>query len=198
MKALWLFLFLNTPFSYIFNLGAMKFLKRLLFVLLAIIALALIVALFVKKEFSISREIVINKPVSEVFGYVRYIKNQDHYSVWNQLDPSMKKMFTGTDGTPGFIYAWDGNKNAGKGAQEIKNIIENQKIDIELRFEEPMQVTNMTTISTEAVATDKTKVTWSMYGTSAYPFNLLNLCMDAMVGKDLQKNLENLKAVLEK
>lgn len=34
-------------------------------------------------------------------------------------DPNMRKNFKGTDGTVGFCYAWDGNKKAGKGEQEI-------------------------------------------------------------------------------
>ena len=35
-------------------------------------------------------------------------------------DPNMKKSYSDIDGTVGFIYAWDGNKEAGKGEQESK------------------------------------------------------------------------------
>ncbi len=176
----------------------MKVLKKILFVILALVALLLIVALFVKKEFSVTREIEINKPVATVFDYVKYVKNQDNYSVWNQLDPNMKKSFSGTDGTVGFVYAWEGNKNAGVGEQEIKNIEENKRVDIELRFKKPMEVTNQTALVTTPLGSDKTKVEWVLYGTSPYPFNLMNLCMDGMIGGDLQKNLTNLKTLLEK
>ncbi|MGC4232253.1 MAG: SRPBCC family protein [Niabella sp.] len=176
----------------------MKILKRILFVIAGIIVLLLITALFVKKEFAITKEIVINKPVAEVFNYVKYIKNQDNYSVWNQADPNMKKSYSGTDGTPGFVYAWEGNKDVGKGEQEIKGIEENKRVDIELRFKEPMEVNNQSAIITTPVDAGKTKVEWGFYGSSPYPFNLMNLCMDAMVGGDLQKNLDNLKAVMEK
>ena len=177
----------------------MKILKRILLAILGIIVLLLIVALFVKKDFAITKEVVINKPVAEVFSYVRSLKNQDNYSIWNQIDPAMKKTYTGTDGMPGFIYAWDSqNKDAGKGAQEIKGIRENERVDIEIRFEKPMEGTNQAAIITTPVDGDKTKVEWGFYGTSPYPFNLMNLCMDALVGKDLQQNLNNLKSVLEK
>lgn len=176
----------------------MKILKRILFVIAAIIVLLLISALLVKKDFSITKEVVINKPVSEVFSYIKYIKNQDNYSVWNQLDPNMKKSYSGTDGTPGFVYAWEGNKDVGKGEQEIKAIEENKRVDIELRFKEPMEGINQSAIITTPVDAGKTKVQWEFYGTSPYPFNLMNLCMDAMVGGDLQKNLVNLKNALEK
>ncbi|GAB3419558.1 SRPBCC family protein [Niabella aquatica] len=175
----------------------MRILKKILLAIVAVIVLLLIVALFVKKDFSITREVVINKPIAEVFNYVKYIKNQDNFSVWNQLDPNMKKSYSGTDGTPGFVYAWEGNKDVGKGEQEIKAIEENKRVDIELRFKEPMEGTNQSAIITTPVDAGKTKVQWGFYGSSPYPFNLMNLCMGSMVGGDLQKNLDNLKNVLE-
>src|SRR6478736_279635 len=98
----------------------MKILKKIAIVLVALIAILLIVALFVKKDFKVEREIVINKPKKEVFDYIRFIKNQDHYSKWAMMDPNMKKTYTGTDGTVGFISAWESeNKNVGTGEQEI-------------------------------------------------------------------------------
>eukprot|EP01041_Mallomonas_annulata_P036473 gene36473-59588_t len=104
------------------------------------IALLLLIALFTKKEYSIQREIVIEKPVEEVFNYIKHIKNQDYFSKWVMTDPNMNRIFTGNDGEVGFIYAWDSqNKAAGKGAQEIKNIIENELLDLEIRFEKPMK-----------------------------------------------------------
>lgn len=55
------------------------------------------------------------------------------------MDPNMKKDFRGTDGTVGFVYAWDGNKKAGKGEQEIKKITEGERVDVEVRFEKPLK-----------------------------------------------------------
>ena len=176
----------------------MKILKRFLLAIIGIIALLLIVAAFVKKDITIKRTVVINKPVKEVFSYVRHLKNHDNFSVWHQLDPNMKKVYTGEDGLPGFIYAWDGNDDAGKGEQEIKAIEENKKIDIEVRFKKPMEATNQAEIITEPADATTTKVTWSFYSTNPYPMNFMNLFMDGLIGKDLQKNLTNLKAVLEK
>jgi predicted small secreted protein len=86
----------------------------LLIAILSLIALMLIVALFLKKEYNLHREIIINKPVKEVFDYLKHIKNQDRFSKWVMTDPDMKKTYKGTDGTVGFVYAWDStNKRAG-------------------------------------------------------------------------------------
>lgn len=176
----------------------MKVLKKVLLVIAIIIAIPLIIALFVKKDFQVQREITINKPSKEVFDYVKYLKNQDNYSKWVRMDPAMKKDFRGTDGTVGFVYAWDGNKEAGKGEQEIKKITEGEGIDVEVRFEKPFESVAETPIKTEAISASQTRVVWGMKGTSKYPLNFMNLFMDNLLGKDIQSSLVMLKGILEK
>ena len=89
----------------------MKILKRILLVIVILIGLVLITGLFVKKEMKAEREVVINKPKSEVFNYVKYLKNQKEYSKWASMDPAMKVEFKGTDATPCFVYAWESEKD---------------------------------------------------------------------------------------
>jgi len=179
----------------------MKILKIVLIVIVAIIGLALITALFVKKEYAVEREVVINKSKEEVFNYIKYLKNQDNFSVWANIDTSMKKEYKGTDATVGFVSSWEStNKNVGKGEQEIKAIKEGERIDYELRFIEPFEATDNAYMVTEKVDENQTKVKWGFNGKMNYPMNLMLLFMDmeAMLGKDLQQGLENLKVILEK
>lgn len=108
----------------------MNIIKKILIVVAIIIAIPLIAALFIDKDYAIERSITINKPKQDVFDYIRYIKNQDNYSKWNMLDPAMKKTYTGTDGTVGFISAWEStHKNVGVGEQEILKITEGERIE---------------------------------------------------------------------
>ena len=176
----------------------MKILRKVLIVILIIIAIPLIIALFVRKEYAVEREITINKPKLQVFDYVRHLKNQDRYSKWVMTDPKMKKEFRGTDGTVGFVYAWDGNQDAGKGEQEIKNISEGERVDVEVRFIKPFEGLAMAPITTETVSENQTRVKWGLKGKSTYPMNFMNLFMDNMLGKDLEISLTNLKTILEK
>lgn len=178
----------------------MRILKKILFFLLAIVGILLIVAAFLKKDFAVEREVVINQPKDSVFKYIKFAKNQDYFSVWNKMDPAMKKHQSGTDGTVGFITGWEStDKNVGTGEMEIKKINEGKRIDFELRFKVPMEATNYAYIETEAVTPAQTKVKWGFTGTSPYPFNLMMavMNMDEMVGKDLQGGLDNLKVLLE-
>jgi Polyketide cyclase / dehydrase and lipid transport len=179
----------------------MKIIKKILIGLVVLIVILLVAALFVKSEFSIEREIVINKPKQEVFDYIKYVKNSNYYSKWTSLDPNIKKEYKGTDGQVGFIYSWDSNKEGvGKGEQEIKKITEGERIDYELRFLKPFKATDTAYMTTEEAENNQTKVKWGFKGKVAYPFNLMCLFMnmDEMIGKDLDTGLTNLKNLLEK
>lgn len=81
------------------------YIKTILIIILVIIAIPFIIALFVKKEYKVEREVVIHKPVTEVFDYIKHLKNQDSYSKWAMIDLNIKKTFTGTDAKVGFISA---------------------------------------------------------------------------------------------
>jgi len=172
----------------------------ILIVIATLIALLLLLALFVKKGYSVEREIIINKPRNDVFNYIKYLKNQDHYSKWVMTDPHMKKDFRGTDGTIGFVYAWEGNQKAGKGEQEIKKITEGERLDVEVRFVKPFEAIANTPFTTESVNGSQTKVKWGMTSQMKYPMNIMLLFMnfDKLLGTDLEISLGNLKNILER
>ena len=164
--------------------------------------LALLIAILIiaaPTEFKMEREITINKSKDEVFNYLKYLKNQDTWSVWSMKDPNMKKDFRGTDGTIGFTSSWDStDKNVGKGEQEIKKIKEGERIDFELRFEKPMKATNNAFLTSTSVAENQTKVTWGFAGISKRPMNVMTLMMKGMLQKSFDEGLLNLKKNLEK
>lgn len=179
----------------------MRILKKLIFFFIGIIVLLLIAGLFVKKEYAVERAIVINKPKAEVFNYVKFVKNQDNYSVWNKKDPAMKKDYKGNDGQVGFVAAWDSSdKEVGKGEQEIVNIVDGDRIDMKLRFKEPFEAEDNAYMITETVSPNETKVKWGFEGTMNYPMNLMLLFMDMdkELGGALDAGLKDLKTILEK
>ena len=178
----------------------MQIVKKVFIALAAIVVLLLVVALFVKKDYAVERNVVVNRPVESVFNYIKYLKNMDNYSVWAQRDPNMKKTFSGEDGTVGAISTWDSeNPDVGKGEQEITNIVANQRMDFELRFKEPFEATDQAYFIVQAINDSTTNVKWGLTGSMDYPMNLLLLTMDMekMVGGDLQTGLDNLKKLLE-
>lgn len=172
----------------------MKTLKKIIVALLIIIAIPLIIALFVPKDFQSEGEIVINKPKQEVFDYIKYVKNQDNFGVWQLSDPDMETTSEGTDGTAGFKYSWDSEK-LGKGAQVITNIIEGERMESDMFFYDFNDDANKSYISVEEQSSDETLVKWGIAGRSPYPWNLMNLFFN--MDKDFDKGLQNLKEILE-
>ena len=170
---------------------------------MAIISLAvliLLVAAVSPKKYDVVRYVNIETTSKYVFGYIKYLKNQDNFSVWAEMDPNTQKTYTGVDGTIGFVSAWKSNKkDVGQGEQEIKNIIQGKRVDFELRFNEPFESTAQAYITTEAISPMETRVVWGCYGSMPYPMNLMLLFMDMdeMLGSDLATGLENLKQLLE-
>ena len=178
----------------------MQILKKILIAVVALIVLALVAALFVNKEYAVQREITINKPRSEVYNYLKLLRNQDEFSVWATRDPNMKKGFRGTDGSVGFVSYWDSESDdVGAGEQEIMGMTEGERIDYELRFFRPFEATDNAYLITETISENETKVKWGFDGKMEYPMNLMLLFMDMeeMLGGDLQTGLDRLKVNLE-
>ena len=170
-----------------------------LYVVLAIILLILILTIMAPKTYNVSRSITINKPISEVFDYLKYIKNQDHWSPWKKKDPHMKQEFTGTDGEIGFVSKWEGNKEVGTGEQEIISITENKSINSQLRFFKPWKSQSDAYLSVTEVDANSTTVVWGFSGVNKPPSNIFFLFfnMDKTVGKDFEEGLDDLKRILE-
>ncbi len=175
-----------------------KLILSIVALLAVVIALPLIAALFAKKDFEIEREIVIAKPRNEVFDYLRFLKNHDKFSKWANIDPKMKKEYRGTDGTVGFVSAWNSeDQNVGVGEQEIKKITDGERIDYELRFTKPFTSTDPAYVITETVPEKQTKVKWGYIGKMSYPMNLMIPTIQAQLARDLDDGLRNLKKLLE-
>lgn len=170
-------------------------------IIIILISIPFILALFGKDEFVIEREIIINRPNQDVFNYIRFLKNAEHYNKWVMTDPNMKTAYRGTDGAPGFVYAWDSdNKNVGKGEQEITNISEGERVDYEIRFIKPFASVSTAHLTTVATDGDNTKVKWVFAGQKNYIMKVMHLVLnlEKVLGKDLQTSLGNLKNVLER
>lgn len=169
--------------------------NTVLYIIAALVLLIIILAIIAPSSYNISRSIVINKPVGEVFQYLKYIENQTKWSPWEEKDPNMKKSSSGTDGEVGFISAWEGNKDVGSGEQEITNIVENEVVESQLRFLKPWKSTSDAYLRVEEKE-GGTEVTWGFSGKNKFPFSIMMMFMnmDKAVGKDFEHGLSKLKS----
>ncbi|WP_228235728.1 SRPBCC family protein [Allomuricauda sp. M10] len=171
-----------------------------LYILLGLVVLILILGAIAPKTYDVSRSVEISKPKKEVFGYLKSLKNQDHWSPWAKKDPNMVQTFTGTDGEVGATNRWKGNKQVGEGEQEITKIVEGERVEGQLRFLKPWESTSDCYLITKEIDSETTKVVWGFSGKNKFPMSIMMLFMnmDKAVGKDFEEGLANLKNILEK
>jgi uncharacterized protein YndB with AHSA1/START domain len=170
-------------------------------VLFGVIVLPLVVALFVRKKYALQRSITINRPRAAVYDYVSYVRNQEAYNKWVMADPHARKNFRGSDGMEGFVYAWDSDvKQVGQGEQEIKKLVTDERVELEVRFIKPFDGRADSIITFQPVSAEQTSVTWAFQSGMKYPMNIMLLFInfEKILGNDLEITLQNLKSQQEK
>lgn len=174
---------------------------KILLILVSLFIIIAIVALFVKKEYTVKREISISRPVGGVYEYVRYHENQLKFNYWLTVDPDTKtQIIKNEDGHPGSTLVFESaNKKVGKGEWENTNFVENERIDFELRFTAPYAFTATGQLSFLAEGEQKTAVVWELHSGMKWPMNimLLFMDMDKVIGHDIETTLSNIKRNLE-
>ncbi|WP_299523312.1 SRPBCC family protein [uncultured Lutibacter sp.] len=177
----------------------MKTLKKVGISLLGIIAIALITALFVSKDASYDKSIIINAPVEVVWQHVATFEAQGKWSPWSVYDPEIKQELIGIDGAVGAKQSWESeHEKVGKGEQTIFNMVPNSIIETDLKFYVPYESEAKGFIKLELEGSG-TKVTWGFKSVMPYPFNLMKLFMDLdeMMEEDWNLGLNKLKELSE-
>jgi len=174
-------------------------LKKILLVLLVLIAAFLLFVTTRPDTYHIERSPAMSAPPEVVFARVNDFHAWVDWSPWEKLDPAMKKTFGGPESGPGATYAWDGNEKAGAGSMTIQSANRPSQIGIELAFLKPFKDTSHVTF-TFAPAEAGTKVTWAMDGKYMFVSKMMCLFidMDKEIGKDFATGLVSLSEVTAK
>lgn len=151
------------------------------------------------KDFLVSSEITIARPVAEVFAFLRPLKNFQSWNPFLKPGANVKLDFRGVDGQPGFVASWDGDREVGAGEQELTRILEGQRIDFDLRFFRPFRGNNKGSWIVEAADANQTRVRWCMTGPSPFPMSVIGLFIrcEKMIVPQFAAGLAKLKEKLE-
>ncbi len=172
----------------------------IIYIVIGLALLVFILSTIAPKSYSVEKSIRINRPVEDVFQFVKYLGNQDRWAKWNRMDPDMKKTSQGEDGKIGYRSTWESEmRQVGAGQQTITAIDENEAVYTRLEFFRPMKSESDAYIRTVAVDDTTTDVFWGFTGEMNTPMNVMLLFMDMskLVGKDFEEGLAKLKEVLE-
>ena len=172
--------------------------KKILIVLVVAVAGFLVFASTRPDSYRVERSTTIVAPASVVFAQLEDFKLWPAWSPWEKKDPQMKKTFDGPAKSIGSSYAWEGNKDVGKGRMSIVASEPPTHIGFKLEFIEPFSAVASTGF-TLASETGKTIVSWAMDGTNNFVGKIFSVFMDMdkVVGRDFESGLASLKAVSE-
>jgi uncharacterized protein YndB with AHSA1/START domain len=79
--------------------------------------------------FTIQRSATIKAPPERVFALLTDFPAWRQWSPWENLDPDLKRTYSGAPNGKGAVYEWEGNK-AGAGRMEILDAPAPQKVTI--------------------------------------------------------------------
>jgi hypothetical protein len=149
-------------------------------------------------DFEVVRSTTIAAPRERVHALIDDFHSWREWSPWEDVDPDLRRDYSGPDAGPGAKYAWEGNRKAGKGDMEILSSTPEQ-VDVRLSFEKPFKATNHVAFEL-ASSGETTGVNWRMTGRTSGMAALFGkvMSMDRLVGKDFEKGLARMKAAAER
>jgi hypothetical protein len=140
-------------------------------------------------EYELMRSTTISAEPSRVHALVDDFHEWRAWSPWEDLDPELKRTYSGPDKGVGAHYAWSGNRKAGAGSMEIV---------ASLVFRKPFSASNDVWF-TFTPSAEGTAVEWWMHGEQKGFWGLVGrfMNMDKLVGRDFEKGLARLKQAAE-
>jgi len=175
----------------------MKILKKILLVLLALIALLLVIAVFLPSKYHVQRRIVIQARPDAIFPWVNNPRKWPDWTAWTKdRDPSLTFSYEGPEEGSGAISKWDGKKT-GNGMMTITESDPKMGVKYDLSFEHG-KYKSAGGLTFEAEG-DSTNVTWADDGElGSNPIGrYFGLAMDHMIGPDFEQGLKKLKQKVE-
>lgn len=175
----------------------MKFLKWTGIIFLLLFVIYLIANVLSPNTMTVRKEIKINAPASQVFNQVVDLKTWNQWAKWHQLDPNMKTEITGEEGKVGLKSQWwSEHQEVGNGSQEIIELIPNEFMKSEMRFE-GWELPSYGTFSFKE-DNGVTTVEWGFDGAET-PFllNVTNALFAPMIEESFVIGLNNLKELVE-
>jgi hypothetical protein len=149
--------------------------------------------------YTVERSATVDAPPERIYSQIADFRNWTNWSPWEDVDPQLRRTYSGAESGVGAVYGWSGNRKAGQGRMEIIDATEPAKVQIDLVFEKPWKARSDTVFAIEPAGSGS-RVTWTMTGQKTFMTKVMGIfsSMDKMIGPDFEKGLARLKSVTEK
>ena len=176
----------------------MKFLKRILQVIVVLVLVFVVGAFLLPREIAVSRTASIAAPPEKIFPLVNSMKSTEQWSPWMTKDPAIKLTYSGPEMGVGNTLEWVSDvPEVGVGSQVITASTTNERVETALDFGAMGKANAYFDL---AKSQGGTELTWGFVTDAGYnPMaRWMGLMMDRFVGADYEVGLENIKALAEK
>ena len=149
--------------------------------------------------YNVERSTTIYAPQELIYAHIVDFHKWTSWSPWEDVDPRLKRTYSGAQSGTGAVYAWSGNRKAGQGRMRITDVTAPSRVQIDLVFEKPWKARNDILFTIEPEGSGSC-VTWSMKGRKTKLSKVVGVfaSMDRLIGPDFEKGLGRLKATAER
>ncbi|MCB0481711.1 MAG: SRPBCC family protein [Flavobacteriales bacterium] len=180
----------------------MKILKIILGIVVVVAGLFCAYLATLPSTYKVEKSVVINASPDLIMQQLADFKEWGNWSPWKAKDPAAAYTYEGEPMAVGSKMSWvsslpaDDQNQIGSGGMEITEVNGNESMNYTLTFVKPWE---MSSWGGFALLQEEggTKVTWKDEGELGFFMRPMGSMMDAMIGPDFVKGLDNLKTYVE-
>ena len=163
-----------------------------------LVGIVLVFAATRPDSFRVQRSASIKAPPEKIFPLINDLRRFNAWNPFEKKDPNLKGSYGSVASGKGATYAFEGNRDVGSGRIAIIDSVPTSEVRMTLDMVAPMEGHNIVEFTLKPDGAN-TRVTWAIQGPMPYVAKFLSLfCnMDAMIGKEFENGLANLKAMVE-
>jgi len=147
-------------------------------------------------KLNISKKIVINKSIIQVYQVIADIKQWNLWSPWMHSEPTAVTKASGVSGEIGQTQSWIGEV-IGSGQMTITNLKANQLVEMKIEFLSPWKSVAQALFQIKELDAEQTEVTWIMNSQLPLFMIFFKNMMMAYMGHDFERGLKMLKEYVE-
>lgn len=174
--------------------------RAILLVLLIAIAGFLAYVAMQPDTYTVSRTRMIAAQPATVFNEINTLKNWRAWSPWAKKDPNAKFTYAGPERGTGAKVSWSGGADVGTGTMTIRDVVDNERVDLAVKFVEPFESESDVSLALEPQG-DETQVRWTINGPKPFLQRVILTAtavdFEQMIGNDFDAGLSSLKKVAE-
>lgn len=173
----------------------MRWIRRILGLLLLVVILFLAVGFFLPADYRVERSVVVEATPAQVHRHVRDLRAWEEWAVWQHGDPSLRLRYGPRTAGVGAQQHWTSDDGVGKLTVTASDPQRGMDVDIEYGQGDYLSVASLR----YQPVTGGTRVTWVLEGEAGgSPVERwVGLCMGLLAGPEFEESLIRLAEVVE-